>query len=351
MKKINRLLLFLICVFLLAACNGPDDNTVSSSFTENLSYTAKTQLECFQNGYFERSNVIIYYNTKDGRIDVTNDVETQFILDTSVVGNAECKVIYKNLYVTFKVLIVMPKLSGLTIYMNDEQEDYIIGQSLRLNNYYVYFSYNNNTTMPATNVRWTLYDPDGNPVDVYGKFKRVGVYKYVATYTNGDGSFEDYKLIYVNYDTNDKKTFDDFSKNHEMANGRYLVDDMIKFDENDVYTISFGGIRTYIEEKNENGTSVEDLTNNVFSSRLTLGAINSTFEIKLREKKTFQIICSTSDERNLYIVGNNFKQLMEEINVPESEFSQYIITLEPGEYYLTSENSRLSIYQYIFYSE
>lgn len=353
MKK-NKLIFMIISIIILILSISCDDQPKESgtiSTKDTLSYIVKGKLECFQNSYFDKSNVVIFYDSIDGREDVTYNQKTQFILDTSVVGKAECKVIYNDLFVTFKVDIVLPKLVGITIFTNDDQDVYYIGDLLRLSNYYVTFSYNNDTTSPATNVRWHLYDQEGNEMDLYAKFRKVGVYKYVASYTNGDGSFSDYKVITVLYDESYNKTFDNFVINHEMSNGRYNVNDIEKYDDNDAYTLSFGGVRTFVEEKNEAGTLIEDLTDGLFKSRLVLGALNSTFEIIVREKMTFEIYATPSDSRSIILEGDDFAQSMEEVSTVSSNISRYYIKLNPGIYTLSSQNSSLAIYQYVFYLE
>lgn len=130
---------FLLLCFTLVAC---DEGTspVESIVVTNLPVTKYYVGDSFS---LNDAQITVYY--ENGRVEtVTIDPSMISFFDSNVVGDQILTIMYGGVATQIKVTVSRPPISSVRVADTDYKKEYVVGQSLDLNNVYINVTYTNN---------------------------------------------------------------------------------------------------------------------------------------------------------------------------------------------------------------
>lgn len=351
-KRYFLCIVALLLLLIFASCKKTDDKV---EINERIVYEGPDYIDCYIERDIDKTLFNIYYYDKFGiKSDVTTSTETIYNYSTSQAGMTNCKVTYNSLTTNFYINVKKKEIVGVRITLLDDcNDEYIVGDKISIySNYEVYINYNDGSRIPAPNLNWQLFDYYGNEYNIYYPFEFVGIYTLKAIYTTDDDiQYTDTRNVTVSYSKESIYTFDKILAENQINNGRYLVNNELILEDNDMYKITISGISTYIENKDENGIEISEiLENSFYNSRLLLAIAGSTMCIEIKEKLTLEMISNSSDNRTPFVQTETKKTYLNFVG-NEGKLSIYKLELKPDIYYLKSDNSRFYIYSYLLYKE
>lgn len=345
----------LVIALLLISCQKKPINFSQYSGGETLSYevTENGKLECFLNGPFLKSNVIIWYTDSSGKkTDVTFSDDTIFNYSSAEVGKTICEVTYKHyLSASFEIKVTTPQIVGLDLRLIDGgTNSYLIGDVLDKKNYLTSFILEDGSRKTPFDLKWYLISPVGTKTDASQPFTTYGIYRLYVEYNSIVYDFEE---VYVSYPEDRIIKFDSILAQYSKDNDRYHVDtNVITLSDEADYDVSITGLRSFIERKDELGNAIKEAYQDYFfTSRLSISSVGSLLKFELNKKLRIEITVNSSDGRDPYFIDENGKQnFMTEI-LTDGNIKLYYITLDEGVYQLTSSNASLYIYSYTIIDE
>ncbi|MCR4660458.1 MAG: bacterial Ig-like domain-containing protein, partial [Clostridia bacterium] len=146
MIKYNKFLVILIllfCLIILFACGEATVSPVSSIVITNL-----PQTEYFLGDDLNLNDAqvtVIYDNNSSTIIPITREMISGF--DSNVVGKQTLTVTYENVYSFFTVNVIYPPIYSIS-FVNTEnyKKNYVVGESLDINNLFIIANYSNGYT-------------------------------------------------------------------------------------------------------------------------------------------------------------------------------------------------------------